>query len=103
MTDISNEKLQRVAKRMRDVFFDEFCHPNKMSSDDMDFAIRALIGVHAGEVIEAAARFKSPTSSVRDTCIAFIDAMIAENEDQIAETIGKRDPRDFLLSCQLSH
>lgn len=96
MSDHSDAKLRDVASKMRDVFFEEYGHPNSMSPSQMDECIRSLVAIHCGELVEVAARFKSPERSVREVCIDFLDAMLNANRAEIADLIGDDDQHAYL-------
>lgn len=94
MADHSDEKLRNTAKKMRDVFFAEFGHPDGMSEAELNDTLASLIAIHAGEVVEFAARFCP--GPVRDNCIVLIDKMIETNAEAVGKLLGKGGQADFV-------
>ncbi len=92
--DHTDERLRRIVAAQRDAFFEEFGPLDDMSEAEMGDCIRSLVAIHAGELIEIAARFgKRP---IRETVIDFIDAMMKSNPTEIARLVGHDDPITYL-------
>lgn len=95
--DYTDERMRDVAFKMRQVFFAEFGHPSQMTDQDQMDAIRSLVAIHAGELLEVAARFRKPSMSIRETAIAFMDSMLEHNAEEIAKLMGDTDKHAYLV------
>lgn len=100
--EFDDARLQRVAFGMRQAFFKEFGDLDKLSTQQVTMAVRSMIGLHAMELLETAARFKRPEATVRETAIAFLDAMLAANQEEIAAILGENDQMAYLAGTQES-
>lgn len=100
MSEGIDERCRRVATEMRQVIFREFGEPEKMDETAMNDCIRTIIAIHAGELVDFAARFASPGRPVRDACIHMIDMMIEGNAEEVARLLGRANQREFLLGEQ---
>lgn len=92
---LADARLRRVAKAMREAFFAAFGDIDAMTPAEHDLAVRALLGIHANELIEICARFGGP-QPLRDTIMAVVDAMIACNAAELATLMQDADAAAYL-------
>lgn len=99
--EFDDESMRKAGYEMRQAFFSVFGHPDEMSPARASAAADALMVIHAGELIEAVARFKKADIPLLDACMLVIEAIIKTNPDIIAELLGKDDAHEFVRGLRL--
>lgn len=93
---VINVQLTKVAAAWRAAFFAEFGEPENLSPAEINDMLSGFLVLTAGELIEAAARFKRDDMSIREFVMQLVDGMIAENIDVILKLKGLDDKVAYL-------